>query len=246
MQFLTLSDLQLALANLLEERRPALNRSAAGKLYAPMLESKLEQINALPPAFIGGKAFASELAMKDTEHDGIGSAVFSMTEAYLRHPKASAAVKKAATTIREVFIPSLAALNVTYSDEASAAAARKKLLKKHKASLDLIPVAEGGTLFNWVSDFVAAGEAVGALLNARADLPAASRDEAGALRASTIGMLGRLRAAITDELAHHSKLPRDLDAKVFSYVDELHGPRELAARAKKKAATKRPEAPANT
>lgn len=59
-------------------------------------------------------------------------------------------------------------------------------------------------------------------------------------------MLGRLRAAIADELNHHPKLPRDLDAKVFSYFDELHGPRELAARAKKKAATKRSRTPANT
>lgn len=33
----------------------------------------------------------------------------------------------------------------------------------------MIPVAEGGTLFNWVSDFIAAGEALGALLNARAE-----------------------------------------------------------------------------
>ncbi|MGK3998472.1 hypothetical protein [Sorangium sp. So ce1024] len=81
------------------------------------------------------------------------------------------------------------------------------------------------------------------MLSDRADMKEASRKGAGALRAATLGLLSRLRAGIADEVEHDPKLPPDLDAQVFGYLDELHVPRAAAARAKK-AKRAAPAAPA--
>ncbi|WP_437576886.1 hypothetical protein [Sorangium sp. So ce887] len=123
-----------------------------------------------------------------------------------------------------------------------AALKRKKILKQHKADLERFPVADGETLHDWISGFLDAGERLHSMLSDRADVKETSRKGAGALRAATIGLLSRLRAGLTDEVEHNSKLPSDLDAQVFGYLDELHVPRAAAARVKKKRAV--PEAPA--
>ena len=41
------------------------------------------------------------------------------------------------------------------------------------------------------------------------------------LRVSTIGLLGRARASLADELDAKAALPRNLDARIFGYFDEL-------------------------
>lgn len=237
MRLLTLLDLKLGLADLLDKRRAALRGSAAGKNYEPMLAKKLEAIEALPPAILGGKALAAELDETDTEHDGLGAAIWHTTEAYYRSPRTSPEILDAAGRIRAEFIPTLLDLQASYADEADAAIARKKTLSRHKADLKLFPVAEGETLLDWVTAFLDAGERLNTLLSERADMPQASRKGAGSLRSATIGLLNRLRAGLADELAHDPKLPRDLDARVFGYFDQLHGPRLTAAtqaKAKKK------------
>lgn len=233
MQHLTLSDLKLGLTDLFDKRRSALQRSSAGKTYEPMLAKKLDEISALPPAVVGGKAFAAELDETDTEHDGLGKAVWHMTEAYLQHPHVSQETAAAAARIRRAFIPALSELKASYADEATAALERKKILEEHKADLERFPVAEGETLYHWISGFLDAGERLHTTLSDRADVKETSRKGAGALRAATIGLLSRLRAGLADEVEHTPELPRDLDAQVFGYLDELHAPRAAAARAKK-------------
>ncbi|HSN98268.1 MAG TPA: hypothetical protein VLS89_08215 [Candidatus Nanopelagicales bacterium] len=232
MRYLQLQDLKLGLGDLLTRRRPALELTSTGRLYAPMLQTKHDQIRALPAVFLGGKALAEELGDTDDTHDGFGGAVWHHAESYLRAPSSSADVVAAATRIRTTFIPELRELKATYANEASAALDRKKVLDAHRTDLEMFPLAEGKTLFDWVKGYLDAGERLDLLLSNRADAPDNSRKEAGALRAGTIGMLNRVRDAIGDELAHDPSLPRDLDAQVFGYFDELHAPR-LAARARR-------------
>ncbi|XXT20490.1 hypothetical protein WME94_02820 [Sorangium sp. So ce429] len=245
MQLLTLSDLKLGLTDLLDKRKPALLRSSSGKTYEPILAKKLEEISALPPVVIGGKALAAELEETDVEHDSVGGAVWYMTEAYLRHPQVSPETTAAAARIRRAFIPALAELKASYADEARAAIERKKTLRHHKADLERFPTADGETLHDWVNAFLDAGERLHTILSDRADVKETSRKGAGALRAATIGLLSRLRAGIADEIEHNPKLPPDLDTQVFGYLDELHLPRAAAAKVKKaKKATPAPATPA--
>jgi hypothetical protein len=101
------------------------------------------------------------------------------------------------------------------------------------------------SLYDWCNGFVAQGEQIGTLLGQRADITAQSRREAGKLRASTVGILGRFRAALADEMAIDKSLPADLDAKVFGYFDELSAMRAhaLAGQTKKPTAPPAPATP---
>lgn len=227
MRHLALVDLRLGLTDLLTKRRAALELTAIGARYAPMLQKKLDQINALPAALIG-KALAQELDEADMTHDGFGGAVWLQTESYVRAPGTAAAVVEAAQRIRGRFIPAMSALNASYADQADAALERKKVLEANRADLESFPLAGNKTLFDWVQGFLDAGEQIHTLLSNRADASEGKRKEAGALRSSTLGMLSRLRAGIADEVADDAALPRDLDAQVFGYVDELHAPRAAA------------------
>lgn len=238
MQLLTLSDLQLGLTDLFDKRNTALLRTSSGRTYAPMLAKKLDEISALPPAVIGGKALATELEETDVEHDSFGAAVWYMTEAYLRLPGLTPETAAAARRIRQAFIPALAELKASYADEAKAALDRKKILEEHKADLERFPAADGETLYDWVAGFLDAGVRLHSMLSDRADVKETSRKGAGALRSTTIGLLSRLRAGIADEVEHDPKLPPDLDAQVFGYFDELHAPRAAAKGRKAKKAEK--------
>ena len=243
MRRLTLSDLKLGLLDLLDKRRPALELTGSGRTYAPMLAQKLARITALPAAAFGGKALAAELDATDVRHDGAGKAVWHLTEAYLQHPELPEPVLAAVKRVRAAFIPAMGQLQETYADEAEAAIKRKPLVQQHTADLQMIPVAGGGTLLDWVTVYLDAGEQLHTLLSDRADASEGSRQEAGGLRSSTIGQLNRLRAALADELAHDASLPRNLDAQVFAYFDELHAPRVAAAARAKKDEPKPKDAP---
>lgn len=230
MRSLTLSDLKLGLADLLDRRQPALRRSAAGAMYEPMLAARRDAIDALPPALVSGLPLADVLATTDVRHDGFGGAVYHQTESYLRAPSVAPDVVAAARRIRATFIPALAELQASYADEARKATEREKILKDHKADLKRFPVADG-TLYDWVKGYLEAGIELDTLLSERADNPRASRKDAAKLRSSTIGLLGRLRGALLDELEHNPKLPPDLERQVFAYLDQLALQRETAGAA---------------
>src|SRR5262249_28076387 len=149
MRFLTLSDLLLALNDLLTKRVKALKKSATGKTYAPMLEAQRDAIAALPAALVGGKPLAAELDALDGAHDGFGRAIWYITEAYLSLPGVKPALVEAVRRIRAAFISSLDELGDAYATEADRAKARRKALKERKADLDLFSIADGKTLYTW-------------------------------------------------------------------------------------------------
>jgi hypothetical protein len=236
MRNLTLGDLKLGLNDLLEKRSADLKSCQAGALYGPMLTAKRDAINGLPEALTGGRPLAAQLAEADVWHDGYGGAVWHLTEAILRHPDLPANLVEAAERVREAFIPSLGVLKETYADQAAAAKENRPSLKELGDELKAIDVPGGKTLHTWVSAFLKAGDNLDKLLSDRAMTGAeageGAKDTAG-LRSATIGMLGRFRAAVADEVGSNAKLPKNLDGRLFGYFDELSQARAKQGKAVK-------------
>ena len=240
MKYLSLAALKVALGDLFVERHAALVSSSAGKTYEPILQAKKQQIDALPGALTGGKPLAEAITEADNMHDGFGAALWHVTEAYRRSPNASPHVRAAVQRIRAAFIPELDDLQATYVKEVHAAIEHRKQLEALKADLQLIPLAEGQTLLDWVERYVSAAEQIGALLSQRADADTGARRDAGRIRTATLAVLGRFRGALGDEIAANPALPRDLDAQVFGLFDELA---QMRADALANKAAASPEAP---
>ena len=216
-----LTTLKLGLDDLFEKRLPDLHRSKAGQYYAPMLDEQHAAINALPVALTGGAPLAADLDALDAHHDGYGGAMYFTTEVYLRLPATDPELVAAAHRIRAAFIPALAELGASYPVEADRAIERKPLLISMQADLTRFPIAGGGTLLDTAKAFLDAGERIHRTLSDRADVPKGARKEAAKLRSTTVGMLGRLRADVVREVKKDSALPRDLEARLFSYFDTL-------------------------
>ncbi|MDC0747777.1 hypothetical protein [Polyangium mundeleinium] len=243
LRLLNLPDLKLGLDDLLTQRLPALTLSPLGKSYASSLTLKKKLVDDLPPALTGGRPLAEELDDTDREHDGFGAAIYFTTEVYLRLPGVDPALVVAAKRIRAAFIPELESLRDSYADEAAAAVQRKNKLIELEADLKLFPIAKGGTLHDWATAYVAAGEHLSSLLSKRADATTDGRKHAAKLRSETVALLNRVRSAIADDVETLPDLPRDLDAQIFGYLDELEQRREDANRAAKAAKEKKDAEP---
>ena len=232
MRNLTLGDLKLALRDLLGEKLEILRASATGKLYEPRLRAKQKAIESIPDAASKAAPLATELGEMDGQHDGFGAAIFYLGEAIAAHPKLPKAVKEAAKQVQETFVPQLGVLRAPYADEAAAALDNRPELARMKNDLKSIVVPGGGTLLEWVKSFLASGDQLDKLLRQRATLLAGSENASSSapLRSSTVGLLGRFRDALRDELEEDgSKLPHDHEAKLFAYIDKLSADRTSAA-----------------
>jgi hypothetical protein len=230
---LNLNDCQVGLEDLCSKRHAALASTKVGKAQEDVLAAQKQEIDALPAALTGGRPLSDDLAATDDEHDGLGAAIWYATEAYLRAPNLDAKLTEAALRIRAAFIPQLAELNAAYADEAAAAVRRKDDPEALKADLMLFPIAGGGTLHDWTVAFVGKGQALSKLLSQRADINATTRKRAQALRSETIGILNDLRKAVAREQKRNPALPKDIDAQIFGYFDQLEEQRAAANRAAK-------------
>jgi hypothetical protein len=227
----TLGDLNLALRDLLGEKLTDLRRSKTGKLYEPRLRAKQKEIEAIPEAQTGTAPFANELGEADSRHDGYGSAIFSFCAAIEAHPKLAGSLKDAAREAQATFVPALGMLQAPFADEAYAALENRSELGRFKAHLKLIPTPGGGSLYDWVKAFLDAGDDIDKLLRQRAKAVAITENASatGPLRGATVGLLGRFRNALRDEIEEEgSKLGDDYDARLFAYLDKLSA--ERAAR----------------
>ncbi len=244
MRFLSLPALKVAFTDLFTKRHAALLLSSAGKTYEPVLLEKKSLIDALPAALIGGKPLADELTEADIVHDGFGGAIWYLVQAYQRWPQVPPDVLAAVKRVQAAFVPELDDLTASYVLEAEAAIKHKADLQTLEADLKLIPIAGGLSLYDWGQGFVAGGDLLGVLLSQRADTATGARSQAGKIRSSAVGVLGRFRGALGDELGVNPALPKDLDAQVFGYFDELDGMRAaaVAAARPKKAAPATPAA----
>jgi hypothetical protein len=219
-QMLTLGDLKHGLDDLLTTRQAALALTRVGKAYADLLKQKRAEIDALPQELGGSKPVPEQLATTDAEHDGFGTAIYYLTEAYLHLPNIDTDVLEAIMHIRASLIPSLEQLHDSYADEAEAALRRKAALPSLAADLMRVPVV-GGTLQNWAASFVDAGARLQKLLEQPEDGGAAQRKEAQRLRVETLVLLNHARTVILDEIASRPALPRHLDTQIFGHLDEL-------------------------
>ncbi|HEX2571994.1 MAG TPA: hypothetical protein VH877_20795 [Polyangia bacterium] len=222
---LTLSDLRLILADMLDQRRPLLERMATGRVYLPLLEKRLEAIQALPGA-LTARPLADELEAIDQSHDGFGAAIFFICRAYEEVPGLDPTVRAAAQRIRATLIPSLGELTRTYMDEAEAALRREPELIRMRADMDLIPV-HGGTLLGWAKSFIEQGKRLDSFLNQRGAVQAETsvssgeRRRSAGLRANTLALLRRMREGLDDELSSNEALERGLVQQIFGYYDKV-------------------------
>lgn len=232
MRNLTLGDLKLALRDLLGDKLDVLRASATGKLYEPRLRAKQKAIEAIPDAASKNAPLAAELGEMDGQHDGFGAAIFYIGEAVAAHPKLPKAIKEVVKQAQQTFVPQLGVLRAPYADEAAAALDNRPELTRMKKDLQSIGLPGGGTLLDWVKAFLASGDQLDNLLRQRATLLAGSENASASapLRSSTVGLLGRFRDALRDELEEDgSKLPHDYEAKLFAYIDKLSTDRVSAA-----------------
>ncbi|XXT23240.1 hypothetical protein WME94_17035 [Sorangium sp. So ce429] len=251
MRNLTVGDLKLALRDLLDERADELRLSATGRLYEPRLRAKQKEIEAIPEAAGTQAPLARELSEADVRHDGLGAAIFFLSKAIEAHPSLATELKAAATAAQQAFVPKLDVLRAPYADEASAALDNRPELTRLKAELKSVATPGGGSLHEWVKAFVAAGDDIDKLLRRRATLLATGENAAatGPLRGAVVGLLGRFREALRDEIQEEgSKLPADHEARLFAYIDKLNADRDRGARGRAApaagAATAPGEAPA--
>jgi len=243
MRNLTLRDLKLGLRAMLGEHLPELQTSKTGKLYEPRLRAKQKAIDEIPDV-PKGAPLAADLHDKDIEHDGLGAALHYFCLAVEAHPKIPAQTKLVAKHSRETLVPNLGVLRRNYADEAAAAIDNRKALETLENGLTSLKTPDGSTLFAWASDFVNAGDGIDTLLQARAKIQHAGEDASATapLRAATIGLLGRFRDALRDEMEEDgSTLPTDHEAKLFAYLDKLAADR--ASQAPASPSPDSPEAP---
>lgn len=227
MRTLTIDDLFLGLKDLLNTRRADLESSAIGKAYAPQLASRVAQLDDVAERKTT-RTNAAELSKTDDDHDGFGQGIWLYTEAVLVTPNISETARSAAQRVRDAFIPVRSVLSDSYAEEAARAKKNRGRIAELEADLKSLPVPDGKTLFDWVNGFLDAGDSLDKLLSERSTVEAAASTGTSStvLRATTIGLLRRLREALRDEVAANADLPRDLEQRVFAYIDELANRRD--------------------
>lgn len=220
MRHISLLALYVGLNDLLERRLPALGSFPSGAASIKLFKNKRNALSKLP-AVTAGRPLVDELDTTDARHDALGHALYHFTEAYTRNPDTPAPVLDAVKKIRAAFIPTLEDLGASYAAEAKAAMDRRPDLTNLQAELAMFPVVGGGTLRDWAENFLNAGMKIDELLSQRADIEKQNRKDAGRMRVELIGLLNRLRKTLEAELNDDPALPRDLDARVFGYLDLL-------------------------
>lgn len=236
MRSLTLDDLRLGFKDLLEAHAEDLDRSVTGKLYRPLLEKKAAEIESLPESAIGGAPFAAELAEADAAHDALGAAIFHLTQALVLHPGIDETTKDIAQRAQQTFVPALGILQARYADQAAFTLRKRPAFDELRPELERIPMPDGSSLAAWVAAFLDQGDRIGRLLDERAEAgvkEGKSPRPPGAVRGSAIGLLGRFRQAIRDEVATNPDLPDDYEARLFAFLDQLDETRAEATKRRK-------------
>lgn len=228
MRHLTVGDLKLALRDLLGPNLAELQKSQTGQLYEGRLRVKQRALDAIPEPTGRVMPLADELGEQDATYDGLGAAIHYLCLAVEIHPALAPTLKTAARETRETFVPQLGVLRRPYADEAATALEKRPELLRLKHELKGLSVPGGGTLEHWAKAFLDAGDAIDRLLRERAKLLNTGENAAATapLRSSTVGLLSRFRDALRDEIEEDgSALPREHEATLFAYVDQLSAQR---------------------
>lgn len=229
MSYITIGDLVLILDDLFGPKKALLDRTLAFQIYGPALEAHRDKLIGLRRA-LDKKPLAGELYAADELFDTTVRAIHYLARGLCRLPLLDGEKRAFLKKVGETFVPNLGITTSSYEDEAAAAKKRRDDLEAMRSGLEAFPVAPGLTLYTLVAAFIDAGLKIDALLAARAEITAeeeADRNrETAALRPRTIGTLGQFRQTLAQEILVNPALPEDLEAKVFSYYDQIAATRE--------------------
>jgi hypothetical protein len=245
MVYLTLRDIELVLIDLLEKRTAALELSRIGLGYKPGLAELRRQIAEVPET-LKGKPLVDQLTEADQLHDAYGLCLWHYGQAMDAVPGLVSDLRASIARILERLVPERGALTASYVDEATDAKRHRGELAELEADLRHFPLPGDRTLYDVAEGFIAKGEQIGELLSQRTDIAAVTRTSLRQLRSRAMGFMMRMREAISDELLIRSELPRDLDAQIFGYLDEIAARRATAAARAAAAHATKPETPPET
>ena len=224
MNKLTFGDVDVFLEFLLVTRRVEVDAVTDAAGGARVLDRTRTKLLAVPAEVVGGLTNAEALSEGDGVHDGFGTALWHLGQAYLALPIATPEARAAAQYLLASFIPERRQLGDAFATETARAKGRQPALTDGRAQLDVLPVV-GGTSHLWASGFVEAGIALSPLLEGRADAKG-SRSAAGVLRLQAIGQINRFRGSVRDALSDTPDQGAAVDKRLFAYLDLLSSMRE--------------------
>lgn len=225
---ITAADLRVALDNLYSDpaRFNLFKTTAAYIVYGAELD---DVRGMLPLTLKGNRPMAKDLSTADISHDGLGNALWLLTEALKTHPGVDSGLRDKAARIQAQFIPSLAVLKAKYKKEAQTASFNRSKVAELEADMKSIPTPDGRTVYDWVIDFLDSGDQISALLDARSKVEADQPGVELALnRARALALVTKARTLVADEAEKNDKLPKNAEAILFGYFDTLAAFRSTA------------------
>lgn len=223
MRFISLGYLKLGLDDLLGSRAQALSGTQSFVMYQPILQSQQQKIAALPESLRRRRPLREELGLLNIRHDLGGSSLWHLCMAVEECPLSSDEEIGAARRVRNTLVPARKVLSAAYPEQVSAAKLNRSKVAGLEADLKLLSFVGGKSAYDIAQIYIEAGENMGVLLGNRSTAEAheSLRQEAQALRGQSIKYLGNFREALRDEVEMNASLPRNLEAMVFAYLDEL-------------------------
>jgi hypothetical protein len=224
MCYLTIGDLLMVLTDFFSGKLALLEKTLAFRIFCVILGEHEKMLSSVKDV-ADRVPLAQELREAEVRHDQAAKAVYYCCKGLLGVARLEEDKRLLIKQVMDEFVPNLSGLKQSYADKAAAASKARGVLDKMRPDLETLEVTSGITLYEMVSSFLNAGEQIGALLVSRAETEA--EDEAGrtkqvaALRSRTIGLLGRFREALQQEVASNPELPRDLESRVFALYDHL-------------------------
>ncbi len=236
MIYLKADDVWLVVDDLVTTKISLIRDTKSYTIFGPPLAEKHDVLAHL---YKGSQTRPLAASLKETDviHDTNGRAVHLLSLALEAVDALPAATRDFLVKVRETFVPNLSDLMKSYEDEAALAKRRSAELEAMKPELEAFSIGSI-SLYTLVSAYLDAGNRLDTLLSSRADTVAdeeAKRiKDIFVLRSQALGLLNQFRAALAQEVAFDKSLPRDLETKVFAYMDQIAETR--AARAASHAA----------
>ncbi len=217
---LPLTSVRLVLVHITTTKLPDLQLVPIGQAYVPVCTSTLANIDALPDA-LKAQPYRDELDEADDLHDDFHESGQGYIDSALLCPAISKDDKTFLAEVRAVFLAEAGERSATFVNEADKARERRAKLPAYEVKLKAWTVAPGQSLHDWIDGYIAAGEKLHTLLEKRADVLSQSRKDARILRSKALGILRDLRRSIRRAVELDPALPRDLEARIFGYMDTL-------------------------
>ncbi len=228
-QYIDLMTLALAVADLNAKRFPKLAAVAKGTatIYGPLLLAKQSELDAHleRPQADTARPLADQLTEAAARYDELGRYVFGRLSRLIDEPDTSAEDRTVAVRVRRALFTQHPGRRVSYARRAGITRQLRKRVAERAADLAHLTMANGAPMRDPVDAWMAEGARIGRLLSERTDLelPQEDGEAAIALRSTTLGLIGRARAALADERAGNPAIPARLDAAVFGHFDSLAG-----------------------